>query len=121
MKKITALIVEDEINCLEILTGILDDIKQVEYQSTRSSKTALNYFAKSKPDITFLDIDIPPPNGIETLRMMREISPDAKIVMVTGCTEVEVVKRAIALGAFGYVVKPFAPSKIHSVLQKLHG
>ncbi|MBV1909591.1 MAG: response regulator [Kangiellaceae bacterium] len=114
-----ALVVEDDIDSLEVLTSILDSTKIIHSESSRTGESAIAYFKKNRPDITFLDIDIPAPNGIETLREIRTFDSSAKVVMVTGCSDIETVKEAISLGAFGYVVKPFVPEKILSVIKKL--
>ncbi len=118
-KKLTALVVEDDLDSLEILTSILDETSIIHCETARTGKQAIKFFNDNKPEITFLDIDIPAPNGIETLRQIRQKDSKAKVVMVTGISDINTVKEAIALGAFGYVVKPFVPEKIISLLKKL--
>lgn len=117
--KLQALVVEDDLDSLEILTSILDTEPDITCETARTGKQAISYFSKSKPSITFLDIDIPAPNGIETLRAIKKIDQSALVVMVTGCSDIKTVKSAISLGAFGYVVKPFVPEKIRHILKKL--
>ena len=118
-KKLKALVVEDDLDSLEILTSILDETSIIDCETARTGKQGIEYFSNNRPNITFLDIDIPAPNGIETLREIKKIDKAAKVVMVTGCSDINTVKEAIGLGAFGYVVKPFVPDKILSVLKKL--
>lgn len=119
--KLKALIVEDDLDSLEILTSILDSTGVISCETARTGEQAVEYFSKNKPHITFLDIDIPAPDGLETLKIIRNSDPTAKVVMVTGCSDISTVKKAVSLGAFGYVVKPFVPAKILSVLKKLNG
>jgi DNA-binding NtrC family response regulator len=119
-KKLTALVVEDDYDCLEILTSLLDKTGIIQYETARTGEQAIEYYRGNKPHITFLDIDIPEPNGIETLKAIREFNPKAKVVMVTGISDIETVNQAVRLGAFGYVVKPFVPSKILNLLKKLN-
>jgi DNA-binding NtrC family response regulator len=118
-KRLSALVVEDDLDSLEILTSILDDTNMIDCETARTGEQAIKYYNTKKPAITFLDIDIPAPNGIETLRQIREFDKSAKVVMVTGKSDIQTVKEAIGLGAFGYVVKPFVPEKIINVLKKL--
>lgn len=120
-KKLNALVVEDDLDSLEILTNILDNTGIIHCETAKNGTQAIEYFNSHKPHITFLDIDIPAPNGIETLKTIRLKDPKAKVVMVTGCSDINTVKKAVSLGAFGYVVKPFVPDKIISVLKKLNG
>ena len=119
--KLKALVVEDDIDSLEILLHILDGTGIIETESARTGEQAIEYYKKEMPNITFLDIDIPAPDGIETLKAIKKIDPIAKVVMVTGSSDIETVKKAVSLGAYGYVVKPFVPEKILNILKKLQG
>lgn len=121
VNKLNALIVEDDLDSLEILTNILDNTGIINCETARTGEQAVEYFSKKKPHITFLDIDIPAPDGLETLKIIKNSDPSAKVVMVTGCSDVNTVKKAVSLGAYGYVVKPFLPTKILSVLKRLNG
>ena len=120
-KKLNALVVEDDFDSLEILTSILKNTGIFDCETARTGEQAIEYFTAHKPQITFLDIDIPAPDGIETLKTIRQSDSKAKVVMVTGCSDIETVKKAVSLGAFGYVVKPFVPEKILSLIKKLNG
>ncbi len=119
-KQLTALVVEDDLDCLEILTSILNKTGIIHCETARTGEQAIEYYESKKPQITFLDIDIPAPNGIETLKAIKQSNSKAKVVMVTGISDIDTVKKAVSLGAFGYVVKPFVPDKILSLLKKLN-
>lgn len=119
-KKINALVVEDDPESMEMLTLILDTTDIVRCERATSGQEALERFKSNKFQITFLDIDIPTPNGLETLQQIRKIDPEAKVVMVTASSDINTVKNAIGLGAFGYVVKPFEPEKILASIKKLN-
>lgn len=121
VNKLNALIVEDDLDSLEILTNILDKTGIINCATARTGEQAVAYFSKNKPHVTFLDIDIPAPDGLETLKIIRKSDPSARVVMVTGSSDIATVKKAVSLGAYGYVVKPFLPEKILSVLKKLNG
>jgi len=58
------------------------------------------------PDVALLDIDMPGLSGLEALPAIRAVAQDVVVIMVSGTASVEVAKRALALGAFDYVVKP---------------
>ncbi|MCW8878509.1 MAG: response regulator [Kangiellaceae bacterium] len=118
-KKINALVVEDDPESMEMLTLILDTTDVIHCVKATSGQEALERFKTDKFQITFLDIDIPSPNGLETLQQIKKIDAEAKVVMVTASSDINTVKNAIALGAFGYVVKPFEPEKILASIEKL--
>ena len=50
--------------------------------------------------------NLPGLDGVEALRAIRAVAPDAIVIMVSGSTDVELSKRALAYGAFDYVTKP---------------
>ena len=61
-----------------------------------------------KPDLILLDIGLPKLNGIDASRLIRESSPNSKIIFLTGETDLDVVKAALDTGALGYIHKPCA-------------
>ena len=59
------------------------------------------------PAVVLLDINMPEMDGLTTLKKLRDINAKLGVVMVTGVQDDEKVKKAIELGAYGYVLKPF--------------
>jgi len=121
INKLKALVVDDDLDAIEILTNILESTGIIDCETAKDGQQAIDYFSQHKPHITFLDIDIPAPNGIETLKIIKKTDPSAKVVMVTGSSDINTVKEAVSLGAYGYVVKPFEPQKILTLLKKMNG
>jgi len=58
------------------------------------------------PDVVLLDISMPGLSGVETIPVIRFVSRAVKIIMVSGISDVELAKRALAHGAFDFVTKP---------------
>lgn len=69
-----------------------------------------------KPDILFLDIQMPGKDGMETARLLRQNNEDMILIFVTAVEEY--VFRAFDVGAFHYLVKPFSDEKFEEVLKK---
>jgi CheY-like chemotaxis protein len=59
-----------------------------------------------RPDVVLLDIGMPGLSGVGALPVIAALAPSTKVIMVSGSTNVEVSKRALAYGAFDYVTKP---------------
>lgn len=120
----TVLVVDDT----SILRSILRDIL-VEYcgVSRRNifeaadGMQALAEYKRLKPDIVYLDIAMPNLNGIETVRKILAIDPNAKIVMCTGSGGESVVKECVRAGAMDYLVKPLSPSRVAVSVEKATG
>jgi DNA-binding NarL/FixJ family response regulator len=65
-----------------------------------------------QPDLVVLDIGLPTVNGIEVARRIRKISPESKILFISQESAADVVQKALALGALGYVIKAHAGSEL---------
>ena len=70
-----------------------------------------------QPDLILLDIGLPGLNGIEAARRIRQGAPAAKVIFLTQETAPEVVERAFALGAQGFVVKTHVGSELLPALE----
>ncbi len=67
---------------------------------------ALSHFGKEQPDLVVLDVQMPPPDGFEVCRRIREVSP-VPILMLTVREATLDKVRALDLGADDYLTKPF--------------
>jgi DNA-binding NarL/FixJ family response regulator len=67
---------------------------------------------KFYPDVVLMDIDMPNVNGIEGLKILKKISPDTQVIMLTIFEDNEHIFEAICEGASGYILKRTPPSKI---------
>ena len=70
----------------------------------------------SKPDILFLDIQMPGMDGMETAKMLRQDNENMILIFVTAAEEY--VFQAFDVGAFHYLVKPFSDEKLKEVVTK---
>lgn len=71
-----------------------------------SAGIAICHIVERQPDVVLLDIAMPELTGIEALPIIRTIAPDTAVIMVSSLGDLETAKRALAFGAFDYVVKP---------------
>lgn len=69
-----------------------------------------------EPDIVILDLELPKLDGVQVLERLKGLNPGLPVVMVTGRDDVKSAVRAMQLGAFDYVTKPFDPTEISLVL-----
>ena len=79
---------------------------------------ALRAFAADPPDAVILDVMLPPPDGFEVCRRIRQTS-QVPILMLTARDTLEDRDRAIALGANDYLTKPFRWAKLYDRLRTL--
>ena len=80
---------------------------------------AVMLYQKGKPDLVTMDINMPRADGVQALRAILKINPNAKVVMITSVEEKHTVQDAMRIGARDYVVKPFDRSNVPLVLNKV--
>jgi two-component system chemotaxis response regulator CheY len=77
---------------------------------------ALAKYKELKPDIVTMDITMPEADGIQATKDIIAFDPNAKIVMLSGIDQKEMLWQAIKSGASSYIVKPFENDRILSTL-----
>jgi two-component system NarL family response regulator len=81
---------------------------------------AVNAFVKYRPDVTLLDLRMPVMEGVEAVRQIRELDPNAKVIVLTTYDTDEDISRALKAGAKAYVLKDITADAlvacIHDVL-----
>ena len=95
--------------------------KGFEVGSAEDGQAALELIAKEDFDAVILDINMPRMNGLEFLQKIRENDAFASIpvIMLTTEGQDEDKDKAIALGATAYIVKPFKPTQLLALIEKI--
>ena len=83
----------------------------------RSANEALSYAAERKPDVAFLDIEMPGGGGLDLARRIKELHPQTNIVFVTAHSEYAL--EAHGLFPSGYLLKPATEASVANVLANL--
>lgn len=105
-KETPVLIVDDNSNIRGVLKNFFEK-KGYQVLEAGDGKQALEIAQSQKISAVLLDIEMPVMTGLETLPRLLEINPKLGIVMATGMQDDESVRKAIEMGAYGYVLKPF--------------
>jgi UDP-3-O-[3-hydroxymyristoyl] N-acetylglucosamine deacetylase len=109
------LIVDDEQGILTTLSHVLED-EGFRTVTTRSGEEALQIYRRRRPAAVFLDIWLPDRDGLETLKKLREIDADAAVIMISGHGTAPTAVTAIKMGAFDYLEKPLAYTRVLEAL-----
>jgi len=117
-EKTLILVVDDQFGDRETLKGILED-KGYRVATARDGAEAIRMVKEKHYDIIFLDIKLPGMDGVETFEKVREIDSEAAVIMMTGYTEEDLVKRAISGGAYTCIYKPFDMEKVITLVDKI--
>lgn len=114
---IKAIAIDDELHCLETLRILLNEwCPQVQLiDECRSAKKGLDALEQKKPDLVFLDIEMPVMNGFELLEQFKEI-PFA-IIFTTSYDQYAI--KAIHFSALDYLLKPIDPNELKNAIKKV--
>ncbi len=116
MKKRKILIVDDELSVRKSLEEwFLEDGFAVE--TAEDGNAALEKMHAGPYDIIIVDLKMPGMDGITLQKRVREIDPNAAIVILTAYASVETAVEALKLGAFDYVTKPVDPDELSNLVR----
>lgn len=115
----TAVVADDSASVRMVLKGLLEENGLRVVQSVGNGSEAIAAVRTHRPGVLCLDVNMPLMGGLEALPLVRELSPETVVVMVTGCADRAFVTQAAGLGAKGYILKPLRPAYIESFVKKL--
>ena len=110
------LIVEDNEGIVSFVKSELE-LEDFETCVALDGRTALEMFAREKPDLVLLDIMLPELSGLEVLRRIRKHDEDTPVILVTARDETDDKVTGLNLGSDDYITKPF---KIEELLARIN-
>jgi DNA-binding NarL/FixJ family response regulator len=121
MDTIRVLIADDQSLFLESLSTFLhnyaEDIQVVGL--ARNGAEALQKAAELEPDIVLMDVHMPVMDGVEATERLVESRPGIKILILSTYDEDEYVRKALNLGAAGYLLKDISPTELIASIRAL--
>ena len=112
------LITDDSAFMRQIVKKALEPLGAEVYEA-ENGDVAVELYGQVRPDIVFLDIILPVKNGVMALEEIKQIDPNAKVVIVSSVGQDEMIDKARQLGATEFVTKPFQADQLLQVAQKL--
>lgn len=121
MEKITAIIVDDELAARHLLSQMLQEqFAQVHVLSEcKDLLEGVAAIKQLKPDVVFLDIEMPHHSGLEIMNFFEGNTLDFEIVFVTAYSEYAL--KAFELAAIDYILKPIDTEQLERAIQRLQG
>ena len=104
------LIIEDDVMVRGLLATFLQGAHQII--QAKNAESGIIAYIDQAPNIVFLDIHMPGLDGHDTLTYLRQIDPEACVVMLSGDSSSQNVISTRNLGAVGFVRKPFTKEKL---------
>ena len=109
------LVVDDDRGIRFTLEGIIDD-EGYMVRGAEDGYQAIELVKEISFQWVFMDIRMPGINGVETYLEIKKISPDSRVVMMTGFSVEELVKQALEEGVFAVLYKPLPVERILEIL-----
>jgi class 3 adenylate cyclase len=115
---IKAIIIDDEVHCIDTLSILLHDYcPEVEVmEKCMSAKKGLEAIEKLKPELVFLDIEMPVMNGFELLEQFKQIP--FSVIFTTSYDQYAI--KAIRFSALDYLLKPIDTKELIAAVHKVH-
>ena len=120
MFKLRLLIVDDQPNLLESFKIALE-LKGYAVSIASSGREALQKCEHEEFDAVLLNIRMPEMDGVETLRHLKQLSPDQVVIMFTAHCSQESAIEALRVGAYDYLEKPSTSEAVDLCIQKAVG
>ena len=108
---------DDEIDLLQPYIIYLRE-KNYDVLTATNGQDAIDLCHQHRPDIVFLDENMPGLNGLETLQEIKRLHPEIPVVMITKSEEERIMEQAIGEKIADYLIKPVNPSQILLCLKK---
>jgi two-component system LytT family response regulator len=120
MSNIKTIIIDDEINAIAALRGILEEnFKEIEILDEANLLTeAVKKIRLHQPDVIFLDIEMPGFSGLKILEFFNKAEITFKIIFVTAYSEFAL--NAFEMSAIDYLHKPVNLSSLQRAIEKIH-
>ncbi|MDU4961218.1 MAG: response regulator [Sporomusaceae bacterium] len=106
LSQATILIVDDQPGIRRLLLEVLSE-NGYAVETAANGYEGLQKAREVNPELLLMDMKMPGLDGIETLRELRRIGLDSKVIMMTAYGELDMINEAKELGALAYITKPF--------------
>lgn len=115
MRKV--LVIDDEMATLNMFRLFLGAYGY-EVFIAESGQEGLEIIEKEKPPIVFTDIKMPKMDGLEVLKLIKEIDPNTEVIVMTGHGDIDLAVQALNLDATDFINKPIQRTALDSALKR---
>lgn len=122
MPPISIILCDDHAIFREGIRVTLDSSEEVEIVAEAdNAEDCLALVGTKRPDVVFLDINMPGMDGLECLKLIKKDYPDTKVIALTQYDEKRFVKQMMKFGANGYILKSTSRKEMLTAVHKVMG
>jgi PAS domain S-box-containing protein len=112
------LVVDDHAALADNLREIILEEGSIDVTVRGSGEAALAFARNHSFDVAIVDVKLPDTSGVELLPRLREVVPDAEIILITGFATIDAAIAALRGGAFALLLKSFRPEELKSTVEQ---
>jgi len=116
-EKLKILVVDDNEEFCQNVTDILE-LKDYEVVSAYDGFKALEMVKQDGFALVLMDVKMPVMDGVKTFKKVKEIAPDAPVIMVTAYAVEDLIREALREGAFGALKKPLDFDQLFRLIER---
>jgi PAS domain S-box-containing protein len=110
-------VIDDE-ESIRLLLKVVLTHKGYEVITAEDGETGIEAFEEERPPIVLTDMKMPGIDGIEVLKRIRELNPDARVIVITGTAEMESAIQALQHKASDFIYKPITDEALSIALNR---
>lgn len=114
---VKVIVIDDDVDTVEVFSEYLEIKDITVIGSGYNGMTAVELYEKLHPDIILIDVMMPEYDGFFALSHIKQIDPNAKVIMVTADLTADTEKKLQELQASAVIYKPY---EIDSVIETIH-
>jgi two-component system chemotaxis response regulator CheY len=115
------LVVDDALFMRKMICGVAAEAGWEVAGEAGDGAEAVRLYQALRPDLVTMDLVMPVMGGLEALRQIRAVDPEAKVVVVTALDQKQALMDSIRDGAVDFIVKPFERQRVLNLLAKMGG
>ena len=113
------LVVDDEAHIRKFVTLLALSLGRTTVIEAPNGEEAVKAYAREKPDLVLLDVNMPRMDGIQTLQALRQLDGSCVVIMLTSLVNRQTVEECLRLGAAGYLRKDLPHDEMTAQLTQI--
>ena len=114
------LLVDDDSALRMMFSALLQAAGMIVEAEAEDGRQALDLFKSLHPDVVLMDLNMPEMDGLEALKAIRQESADARVIMLSGLRDEDVLQSCVEAGAVGYIRKDKPVTNLANTVRRLY-
>ncbi len=113
------MVVDDDTHVRNYMTILVRNLVNRTVLQAENGDAAVQMFNDHRPDLVLLDVNMPKMNGLQALQKIKEIEPNAVVIMITSLATRKIVEDAADFGACHFIRKDTPKDEIAEIVTEI--